>query len=81
MLPISVYLWFSGYASIAFWSLAVSIIPKMLSHRGLLHSKLTGIILPATLFALPAPPAMLFVVYVSCVIGFFTHLLLDGEVI
>lgn len=79
--PACIYLWMVGYSSIAFWTLVVSVIPKMLSHRGLLHHKLTGIILPASVFALPIPQVMQLVVYVAAVIGFYTHLLLDGEIV
>ena len=59
----------------------ISLVPQITKHRGLFHNKLTALIIPAYSFLLVyfnyIDIQFAVALYVSGVIGYYTHLLLD----
>ncbi len=63
----------------------LSITPQMTKHRGIFHHKLTALALPGYSFLLANQHYIGFqfaiALYIAGVIGYFTHLFLDGDLI
>ena len=61
----------------------LAITPQMTNHRGFFHYKITALIIPAYVFILSTqhylPLNVAITMYVSGVIGYYTHLILDSK--
>lgn len=61
----------------------ISIIPQLTKHRGIFHSRLTAIILPASIFYLHYINTLTLkasiIIYIASVIGYVTHLFKDRK--
>lgn len=64
----------------------IAMTPIVGRHRGWTHSKIAMILVPLPLFLLPLAnlyeqPEVPFLIYGAAVVGYFSHLLLDGKII
>ncbi len=64
----------------------IAMTPIVGKHRGWTHSKLAMFLVPLPMFLLPLAnlynqPEVPFLLYGSAVVGYFSHLLLDGKII